>query len=135
MNETPTIIDFNGEEGSTHEFTIEDEEKAKVIVHHYIKGTTTKLADDEVYESRLGEKYSTSPKLDLDKYELEKDTDGNYVLPDNATGTYSQTPIEVTYYYVEKKIPLAVHYYIEGTTTPVPTKNGGVAEDKKKSGL
>ena len=134
LNETPTIIDFNGEEGSTHEFTIEDEEKAKVIVHHYIKGTTTKLADDEVYESRLGEKYSTSPKLDLDKYELEKDTDGNYILPDNATGIYSQTPIEVTYYYVEKKIPLTVHYYIEGTTTPVPTKNGTGAEDTRDSG-
>ena len=132
LNETPTTIEFSKD--AVHEFTIENEKKAKLTVHHYIKGTTIKVADDEYYEAKVGEKYTTLPKMDLDKYELEKDSNGNYILPENLSGTYNQSPTEVTYYYVEKKIPLTVHYYIEGTTTPVPMKDGGVAEDKKESG-
>ena len=135
LNETPTIVEFRSTDGAVHEFTIEDEAKAKLTVHHYIKGTTTKLAEDEKSEAHIGDSYTTSPKLDLDKYELETDENGKLVLPDNATGKYAQTPTEVTYYYVEKKIPLTVHHYIEGTTTQVPLKTGGTAGDQVDSGL
>ena len=135
LNETPTIVEFRSTDGAIHEFTIEDEAKAKLIVHHYIKGTTTKLAEDEKSEAHIGESYTTNPKLDLDKYELETDENGKLVLPENATGTYAQTPTEVTYYYVEKKIPLTVHHYIEGTSTQVPLKTGGTAGDQVDSGL
>ena len=135
LNETPTIVEFRSTDGAVHEFTIEDEAKAKLTVHHYIKGTTTKLAEDEYSEAHIGDSYTTSPKLDLDKYELEIDESGNLVLPENATGTYTETPTEVTYYYVEKKIPLTVHHYIEGTTTQVPLKTGGTAGDQVDSGL
>ena len=78
-----------------------------------------------------GEKYITTPKLDLDKYELEVDENGKQILPDNAVGTYKTGITEVTYYYVEKKIPLTVHHYIEGTTEKVPLKDGNIAEDVK----
>ena len=135
LNETPIIVEFRSTEGSIHEFTIEDEAKAKLTVHHYIKGTTTKLVEDEYLEGRIDGLYTTSPKLDLDKYELEVDENGKLVLPENATGTYSQTPTEVTYYYVEKEIPLTVHHYIEGTATQVPLKDGSLAEDRVDSGL
>ncbi len=135
LNETPTIVEFRSTDGVVHEFTIEDEEKAKLTVHHYIKGTTTKLAEDEKSEAHIGDSYTTKPKLDLDKYELETDETGKLVLPENATGTYAQTPTEVTYYYVEKKIPLTVHHYIEGTSTQVPLKTGGTAGDQVDSGL
>ena len=135
LNETPTIVEFRSTDGAVHEFTIEDEEKAKLTVHHYIKGTTTKLAEDEKSEAHIGDSYTTNPKLDLDKYELETDENGKLVLPENATGTYAQTPTEVTYYYVEKKIPLTVHHYIEGTSTQVPLKTGGTAGDQVDSGL
>ena len=135
INETPTIVEFRSTEGAVHEFTIKDEAKAKLTVHHYIKGTTTKLAEDEKSEAHIGESYTTNPKLDLDKYELEIDENGKLVLPENATGTYAQTPTEVTYYYVEKKIPLTVHHYIEGTSTQVPLKTGGTAGDQVDSGL
>ena len=57
------------------------------------------------------------------------------ILPENATGIYAQTPTEVTYYYVEKKIPLTIHHYIEGTSTQVPLKTGGTAGDQVDSGL
>ena len=135
LNETPTIVEFRSTDGAVHEFTIEDEAKAKLTVHHYIKGTTTKLADDEYSEAHIGDSYTTNPKLDLNKYELEKDENGNLVLPDNAVGTYAEEPTEVTYYYVEKKIPLTVHHYIEGTATQVPLKDGSLAEDVTNSGL
>ena len=129
INKTPTIVEFRSTDGAVHEFTIEDEAKAKLVVRHYIKGTTTKLADDEDYENKIGEKYVTNPKLDLTKYELEKDSNGNYILPANAVGTYKDGVIEVTYYYVQKQIPLTVHHYIEGTTTKVPLKSGGTVDD------
>ena len=135
LNETPIIVEFRSTDDSVHEFTFKDEAKAKLIVHHYIKGTTTKLAEDEYSEAHEGDSYITSPKLDLDKYELEVDDNGKLVLPENVTGTYSQTPTEVTYYYVEKKIPLTVHHYIEGTVTQVPLKDGTLAEDEIDSGL
>ena len=134
INETPTIVEFRSTDGAVHEFTIEDEAMAKLVVRHYIKGTTTKLADDEDYEDKIGEKYITNPKMDLTKYELEKDSNGNYILPENAVGTYKDGVIEVTYYYVQKQIPLTVHHYIEGTTTKVPLKSGGTADDVTGSG-
>ena len=135
LNETPMVVEFRSTDDSLHEFTIENEAKAKVIVHHYIKGTTTKLADDEETYGHSGDAYTTSPKIDLNRYELEKDKDGNFVLPDNAVGTYAETLTEVTYYYVEKKIPLTVHHYIEGTITRVPLKDGSIAEDFVGSGV
>ena len=134
LDETPTIIEFRSTEDSVHEFTIENEAKAKLTVHHYIKGTTTKLAEDEYSEAHIGDSYTTTPKLDLGKYELEIDENGFKVIPENATGTYSKTPTEVTYYYVEKKIPLIVHHYIDGTTTPVPLADGTTAQDQTDSG-
>ena len=134
LNSMPTVIEFRSADGAVHEFTIEDEAKAKLIVHHYIKGTTIKLADDEMYEGKSGDSYTTNPKLDLDKYELEKDLNGAFVLPSNAVGKYKTGTTEVTYYYVEKSIPLTVHHYIEGTTEKVPLKAGGTASDVTGSG-
>ena len=134
LNETPIIVEFRSTDGAVHEFTIEDEAKAKLIVHHYIKGTTTKLADDENLEAHVGDSYTTNPKLDLDKYELEKDSNGAFVLPANAVGKYKTGTTEVTYYYVEKQIPLTVHHYIEGTTEKVPLKAGGTASNVTGSG-
>ena len=121
------------------EFVITNNEKAKVLVHHYLKDntgkyTTEKVAEDELLEGKNGEDYTTSPKLDLKDYELEKDIEGNYVIPENATGTYTPGTQEVIYYYEEKEIPLTVHHYIEGTTEKVPLKEGGVAEDEERSG-
>ena len=121
------------------EFVITNNEKAKVIVQHYLKDengnyTETKLAEDEYQEGESGKKYTTSPKLDLGKYELEKDEEGNYVIPGNATGTYTPGTTIVKYYYEKKEIPLTIHHYIEGTIEKVPLKNGGTAEDVTDSG-
>ncbi len=138
LNEAPIEIEFRAD-GDKHEITIENSEKAKVIVHHYLKDnngeyTTTKVAEDEILEGKGGEEYKTNPKLDLEKYELEKDENGQYVIPENATGKYTSETTEVTYYYEEKEIPLTVYYYIEGTTEQVPLKDGTVAEDIEVKG-
>ena len=135
--ETPIEIEFRAD--GNHEVTISNMEKAKVLVHHYLKTvegeyTTTKVAEDELLEGKIDETYATSPHLDLEKYQLEEDTEGNLVLPANATGTYKSGLQEVTYYYEEKDIPLIVHHYIEGTETPVLLENGEQAKDEKYEG-
>ena len=137
LNSEPVVVEFRAD--GNHEFTIENNKLAKVIVHHYLKDnegnyTTTKVAEDELVEGKNGEKYTTSPKLDLSEYELEKDEEGNYVLPENATGVFAPGVTEVIYYYEQKEIPLTVHHYIEGTTEKVPLKDGSVAEDVIDSG-
>ena len=107
---------------------------SSIIVHHYLDGTETQVAPDETLSGNIGDSYSTAPKMDLEKYELKKDEEGNYVVPENASGTYTEEQQVVIYYYVEKEIPLTVHHYIEGTEEKVPLKDGGTAEDVTDSG-
>ena len=136
----PQIIEFR--ENGTHEFTIENSQLQRVIVHHYLKNdegeyTHTKVAEDEVLMGKVGEEYETAPHLDLDRYELEKDEEENYVIPENANGTYddnSSVDQEVIYYYEIKDYPLIVHHYIEGTADSVPLKDGSLAEDEEYTG-
>ena len=125
----PIEIEFRSYDGAQHEFTIENEKKARVVVHHYIKDTTTKLADDEELFGRVGEKYTTLPNIDISNYELETDEQGEMVLPLNNIGEYKYVDQEVTYYYVKSKVSLVVHHYIEDSTTPVLLKDGTQAED------
>ena len=125
-------IDFSSE--GVHEFTIENSPKINVVVHHYLKDrdgnkTTIELAKEDKIEGKTGEKYTTIPRLDLAKYELEKDIDGNYIVPENSIGIFGTENQEVNYYYVEKKIPVTVHHYIEGTLNPVPLADGSEAKD------
>ena len=125
-----TVREINYYENGEHEFTIENERIPKVIVHHYIKNTTTKVAPDEELEGVLGDEYLTSPILDLAKYDLCKDADEEYIFPENYRGVYTRNTIEVTYYYEEIAIPLKVHHFIKGTNDEVPLKDGGRAEDE-----
>ena len=127
LNQIPIEVEFRA--NGNHEFTIENEKLAKITVHHVLKGTDTKLAEDEIYTGKNGENYTTAPKLDLQGYTLEKDSAGNYIIPENAIGTYKSGEQEITYYYVPQKVKLIVHHYIEGTETPVPLSNGTTAED------
>ena len=135
-NNIQVTVNENGE------YTIENKQLQRVIVHHYLKEedgtlTTTPVAEDEVLVGKAGERYETKPHLDLKKYELEKDAEGNYVIPEEANGTYdddSSTDQEVIYYYETKDYPLIVHHYIEGTTNSVPLKDGSVAEDVTSTG-
>ena len=106
---------------------------SSVLVHHYIDGTETPVAPDDHIAGTIGETYTTAPHIDLEEYEL-KQVDGEYEIPDNASGVFTQEEQVVTYYYVKKQIPLTVHHYIEGTNEQVPLADGGTAQDEVSTG-
>ncbi|MBQ2937559.1 MAG: MucBP domain-containing protein [Clostridia bacterium] len=122
LNETPTIVEFI--EGQDNEFTIENEKESTVTVHHFIRQTTMRLADDEVTTGKVGEEYTTAPQLDLENYELEKDSEGNYIIPENAIGTISEEETEVTYYYQEKESSIETPVITKTSTTEKVTELG-----------
>ena len=99
---------------------IKNQKGTDIIVHHYYKNpdgtyTTNKVATDDIYVGKVGDKYTTNPHINLPDITLEKDANGKYVIPSNAVGTYSETPIEVTYYYEAQPIKLTIHHYLAGT--------------------
>ena len=118
LNNTPIIVDVEDRQNNT--VTIENKVKPKVIVHHYLKNengeyTTIKVADDEETIHNMGDNYTVLPKMMLKDLDLEKDNDGNYVIPENAYGEVTKDVEEIKYYYETKPIELEVHHYVEGT--------------------
>ena len=119
-NGVVTLPVFSKVQEDKHIKVLFEKNVSSVVVHHYIKDrdgnyTTDKVADDECIIGKIGSKYETAPKIDIERYGLEKDTDGNYVVPSNAKGTFEQTETVVTYYYQETPFSLTVHHYLEGT--------------------
>ena len=100
---------------SNNSLTLTNSLRPKLIVHHYYEGTNNMVAEDEVYIGNIGEEYSATPKLDLDKLELATDQNGNYILPDKMNGIYDENDIEVTFYYKLEPVRLTIHHYFEGT--------------------
>lgn len=101
----------------------------QVTVHHYLQNTEEKLAEDEVFTSKvLGEEYKVDdliPTYDEDGDIIETDgrqyIDGKeyYVVSNsgNTEGVYEENPIEVIYYYQ--------HYpVIRIVSSPDATLNG-----------
>ena len=90
--------------------------KVAVRTYHYLKGTTTEVAPTTRKLYLENESYTTEPKI-LEKYELEKNEDGEYIIPDNATGTTREPPgngrYDVIYYYVKKKAKVITKYIVE----------------------
>ena len=96
-----------------------------VLIHHYLEGTTTKLAEDETKLGKVGDKYTTSSANVDSKYEL-------VTTPNNANGTMTLDQIIVTYYYRVKDTSVLVHHYKEGTTEKVSedvTKKGKIDDE------
>ena len=91
---------------------------SRITVHHYLLGTETKVAEDDVFVGIVGDEYTTSPKADLIGYELAV-VDGEYVIDGERYGTYGEYDKEIIYYYQEKTARLTVNYFIEGTNTPL----------------
>ena len=89
-----------------------DKRDAKVIVHHYIVDTETKLADDVVINLKLRDHYETSSK-DSQELNLRNYTYASVV--GDATGTIDEVEREITYYYKLKEAQLIVHYIAEDT--------------------
>ena len=124
-------VEFTVETGKDNTLTIENDHLPKLIVHHYLVGTGPEngkepvvLADDENYSGKIGEEYTTAPKMDLDPYELITDEEGNYIIPSNASGKYTEETTEVTYYYTKAPVTLIVHHYLEGTEEKLAEDEG-----------
>ncbi len=144
-------VDFNREEDGTYilpqltnitedmhiivTYTALEQKKPEIIVHHYQKGTTNRVAEDEIYTGEEGEDYTTKPRTDLEKYELAKDENGEYIIPSNAVGKYKKETQEIIYEYENKKVLLTVHHYLEGTTTKVTMPDGTEAQDVVQQGI
>ncbi|MBO5476951.1 MAG: PQQ-binding-like beta-propeller repeat protein, partial [Clostridia bacterium] len=117
LNSTPIIYDFVA--GQENIITVENDPQVDIIVHHYLKGTTTSVAPDETQKGDLGKEYTTQPKMDLVDYQLVKNEDGSYQIPDNASGVYTEETQVITYYYELAPVQLIVHHYIDGTEDSV----------------
>ena len=129
LNKEP--IEFTVEKGKDNTITIENNHLPKLIVHHYLVGTGPEngkepvvLAEDENYSGEVGENYTTSPRMDLNPYELITDEEGNYIIPSNASGKYTEETTEVTYYYTKAPVTLTVHHYLEGTEEKIAEDEG-----------
>ena len=118
LNNTPQSLEVSYT--NTNELTFTNKKQTTLNVHHYLKNgngeyTQIKVADDEVYKGDIGSEYTTSPRMDLEGLQLEKDESNNYKLPENATSTYGEEEINVNYYYEASKVKLTIHHYLLGT--------------------
>ena len=106
----------------------------KVVVHHYLVGTTTELYTPAGKTSPSPEELDGTGKLGLPYTTTDKTSDpalSNYELvtpaPTNATGTFQSGEQTVTYYYRRKNAGnITVNHYEVGTTTQLysPTPGG-----------
>lgn len=85
---------------------IKNTKQSRVIVHYYKKGTGPEynnspvvIKEDEVVYVSKGGTYTTTPSITIGDYELTKDETGNYIIPENASGVYTEDEINVYYYY------------------------------------
>lgn len=109
------------------EITITNEKLARIVVHHYVVGTGAEfniapivLAPDELKTGKVENEYTTSPNMKIEGYSLVKGEDGEYIIPENASGEFKEEEQHVYYYYSKNKLNLTVHHYLEGTENKVP---------------
>ncbi len=127
--DSPVAFDVKDKEDN--QVTIRNRSKIPVTVHHYLKDangtkTTTRVAEDEVNKYFPGDTYATTPKLNLDKLDLERGEDNEYVIPENSSGEIGNEPIVVNYYYEAIPLELTIHHYLDGTDQKI-------AEDETKT--
>ena len=102
----------------------------RVIVNHFIEGTTTPLegTETEVYEYSRNQTYTTNVAENIpEEYELVK-------VPSNASGIINESEIVVTYYYRLKPMyDYKVEYYYDGQIDETQTENLEAIEGKEIS--
>ena len=90
-----------------------------VRVNHYKKDTNEKIADTEVLIGNYNVNYATTPVI-VEGYELERNVSGEFVKPENASGQFKTTDIEVNYYYQPKQVDVITSYELENGTKIIP---------------
>ena len=110
-----------------HVKVVFEKDMSGVVVHHYLKTetgeyTTEKVAEDDYVPGKIGDEYTTNPHIDLEEYTLERDINGNYVIPSGAAGTITRTQKEVIYYYEGQLYTLSVEHRLNGTDEILKTE-------------
>ena len=107
-------------DGTTNNLTFVNETKKKVVAHYYLENTgaeygvpAVEVSDDEELFGDLNTDYETHVYPTIDDYELIKDNEDEYIIPDNATGKFESNVIDV-YFYYENNAPYRVHYVYDG---------------------
>ena len=107
LNNEEKIIELtSGESSQTVEY--EDTRKTEIVVHHYLEGTTNKVAVDDIIEGSVGEHYDVIPHYDLDKLKL-VDNQISY------SGTFEEEGREYIIYYEPEQVKLTIHHYYDET--------------------
>ena len=118
LDTTPHTYELDGtSENNVLEMT--NKAKGKVIVHYYLKQndeyTTNKLTDDVIFKGNDGDEYVAELKR-FEGLDIEKDVNGEYVIPENISGKIDETQDkEVNIYYEAQDITLTIHHYLEET--------------------
>lgn len=100
-----------------------------VVVRYIDTDTNQEIAESETINGKATDKYTTTAKT-IDAYRL---TD----TPQNATGTMTEEPIEVIYYYTKKDASVVINYIDENgkqieSTENVTGKIGDTYTSKEK---
>ena len=151
LDNTPQEIVLSG--GQDNTLTFVNQEKSKVTTHYVLKGTgpnrTTlntrrllrsgepvELIASETQFGLVGSEYTTRPKLKIvdnegKTYVLEKNTNGEYVVPENATGVYTTDAIHVYYNYEREAVDYNVHYLYDNVedTTAMETNSAPIGSE------
>ena len=90
-----------------------------VRVNHYKKDTNEKIADSEILTGNYNSNYETTPVI-VEGYELERNVSGEFIKPENASGQFKTTDIEVNYYYQPKQVDVITSYELENGTKIIP---------------
>lgn len=85
--------------------------QATVTTYHYLKNTTTEVADTENQTLDYGAPYTTGKKT-LNNYNYDS-------VSGRPSGDVGESDITVKYFYTHKTGTLTVHHYQVGTTTEV----------------
>ena len=123
LDSTEHVIHPDGTTTDNNLVTLQNKAKPAVIAHYYLKEngeyTTKKVAEDEIYKGDVGSKYQAEYKdLEEKGLSIERNTNGDAVLPINMNGVFDENQtIEVNFYYESMDIDLTIHHYREGTTT------------------
>ncbi|MBR2705437.1 MAG: hypothetical protein IKE91_08205, partial [Clostridia bacterium] len=86
----------------------ENKRKTEIVVHHYLEGTTNKVAEDDVLWGEPGESFEARPHTDLEKLSVVENQE-------YYAGTFGDEGAEYIIYYKAAKVKLTIHHYYEGT--------------------
>ncbi len=109
-------------EKDNYEITIYYEQRPSLVtVHHYIKGTTTKVLADEHINKFYGDSYETQyySTGEIDNPYKNVYCHDNTTGGDSVNGTVNKDNIDVIYYYDLRPATVTIHHYIIDTEIPV----------------